>query len=309
MKILSLCLLILSGSCLMAQNPDSLSADTTKKILPKVWNRGGGVTINLSQVSLSNWAAGGSGSTSGIVLFNLFLNRKKERTIWENRVDMAYGLIKQGENNDFRKSDDVLILSSKHNYEMLGNKLYYTNLAELRTQFTVGYKYEKDPLTDLETATLISDFLSPGFLILSTGLSYKPNDSFSITVSPLTGKITIVQNDALSAAGAYGIDPGETIRKELGSNITAEVKTKIMENVQLKSNLNLFSGYGSFGNVDLNSETVILMKVNKYISASITTQFIYDDDIDIIRDNGTAGPSLQVKNVINVGFVYSFVRK
>ena len=66
-------------------------------------------------------------------------------------------------------------------------------------------------------------------------------------------------------------------------------------------------------NVDVNWELLIGLKVNKYISASISTQMIYDHDIPVpverdidgVTVKGT-GPRLQFKQVLAIGFSYKF---
>ena len=63
-------------------------------------------------------------------------------------------------------------------------------------------------------------------------------------------------------------------------------------------------------NVDINWDLLILMKVNKFITASINTNLIYDDDVNITRDkngdgiNEINGPRTQFKEIIGIGFSY-----
>ena len=51
------------------------------------------------------------------------------------------------------------------------------------------------------------------------------------------------------------------------------------------------------------------MKINKYLTATLTTHLIYDDDIIISREvDGKIkeGPTTQFKEVFGVGFSYKF---
>ncbi|HJZ39090.1 MAG TPA: hypothetical protein VJ203_01855 [Bacteroidales bacterium] len=54
------------------------------------------------------------------------------------------------------------------------------------------------------------------------------------------------------------------------------------------------------------------MKVNKYISATLSTHLLYDDDIDIEIDNNDdgitdeTGPRIQFKEVLAIGFSFIF---
>ena len=48
------------------------------------------------------------------------------------------------------------------------------------------------------------------------------------------------------------------------------------------------------------------MYVNKWISATISTNMLYDDDVKVAQKDGTAGPRLQFKEVLGVGLQFSF---
>ncbi|HEY3372353.1 MAG TPA: DUF3078 domain-containing protein [Prolixibacteraceae bacterium] len=270
----------------------------------KTWKVGGMISLNFSQVSITNWAAGGRSSNAGVGIFNIFGIYKKDNLLWENSLDMGYGVIKE-ENRHSVKSDDRIDLNSKLGIKKT-EKLYYSALFNFKTQFAPGYK---DP--NYEDA--ISRFLSPGYVTLSLGLDYKPNKAWSIFVSPLTGKMTIVTDDVLSAQGAFGVDPGKTIRTEVGSFVKVELKTGLMKNVSLNSKLDLFSSYtNNPENIDVNWDVLINMKINDYLSAVLITNMIYDDDIKIaIDDNNDGviekrGPRLQFKEIFGVGFNLKF---
>ncbi|MBK8927730.1 MAG: hypothetical protein IPM74_17965 [Crocinitomicaceae bacterium] len=81
----------------------------------------------------------------------------------------------------------------------------------------------------------------------------------------------------------------------------------MMENITITSKLSLFSNYANNPqNIDVNWENLIEFKVNKYISATLATHLIYDDDIDITDADGNTGPRTQFKEVIGIGFSYKF---
>ncbi|MFY0654191.1 MAG: DUF3078 domain-containing protein [Cyclobacteriaceae bacterium] len=292
-KVLFLILLIPCMS--VAQN-----SDTT------YWKTGGVSSLSFSQVSLTNWAAGGNNSVAFNSYLNLFANYAKDRSIWENSLELGYGLIKQAD-ADFEKSDDKINLTTKYGRAWTdeGRKWFWTMNFNLRTQFAKGFSQE-DPTTP------ISKFMAPGYIVIAAGLDYKPNEYFSMSYAPVTGKITVVSDDVLSAAGAFGVDPGSKSRSELGSYLTAQFKKDIMENVNFESKLQLFSNYAENPqDVDVNWENALLMKINKFLSASLINQLIYDADIDIptFDENGNVtdlGPKVQFKNIFGVGFTYTF---
>lgn len=307
MKVLKLLvLLVMFSGVLIAQN------DSTK-----AWTRGGMFSLNASQVSLTNWSAGGQNNISGNVLTNLFINYQEGNTSWENSLDLGYGLQKQGDASPI-KSDDKIDFVSKFGYKA-SKEWNYSAIVNFKTQFTEGFNYPNDSIA-------ISNFMAPGYLVLTVGMDYKPNKHFSAFISPVTGKTTFVNNQDLANAGAFGveaavIDPatglvatkGKTIRNEFGGYIKLQVKYDIMKNVNLQSKIDLFSNYiDKPENIDVNWEMLLAMKINDYITANINTLLIYDDDIKIEVDennDGTidaVGPRIQFKEVFSLGLSVKF---
>jgi len=81
-----------------------------------------------------------------------------------------------------------------------------------------------------------------------------------------------------------------------------------MKNVSLNSTLGLFSNYlENPQNIDVNWNVFILMKINDFLSANLTTQLIYDDDIKTSdKDGNVKGAKVQFKEVFGVGLTYKF---
>ena len=270
----------------------------------KSWHLGGLTSLNFSQVSLTNWAAGGQSSTAGVGIFNVFGNYKKDNLSWENSLDMGYGLLKE-QNSDVVKSDDRFELNSKFGVKKTEH-LYYSTLFNFKTQFAPGYKYPN-------TTDAISRFLSPAYMTLSLGVDYKPSKALSFFISPLTGKMTIVSDNILSSQGAFGVDAGKKVRMEVGSYFKAEIKTDLMKNVSINSKVDLFSSYlHNPENIDVNWDLLINMKINDFLSANLITNLIYDDDIKTPTDiiiNGIPqmnGPRVQFKEMFGLGLNFKF---
>ncbi len=253
------------------------------------WEKGGLISVTFSQTSLSNWAAGGDDAISANALLNLFANYKKDKSSWENTLNMEYGLMKQNDQS-LRKSIDKLELTSKYGYKVT-EKWYASALFEFKSQFAKGYDYAGS------NKTKVSNLLAPAYITLALGMDYKPNDNFSAYLSPLTGKLTVVNDNDLSNAGAFGVDPGDKTRFEFGALTKFTYKKEIMKNVNLQTMLTLFTAYESFGNVDINWDLMLNLKVNDYITATVNTSLIYDDDV-LTR--------VQFKEVIGVGLAYKF---
>ena len=276
----------------------SFGQDAVKK--DSLWKVGVESALSFSQVSLSNWAAGGENSVAANGFINLFSNYKKDNKIWENKLEVAFGLQKQGDFS-LRKSNDKLEFSSTYGQKAFKNT-YLTTTLNFRSQFADGYKYPND-------SVIISSFLAPAYILLTVNLDYKPNDFFTLGFSPFSGRVTIVGDKFLSDQGAYGVTKGKKARYEFGGTVNMNYKKEIIKNVEIKTNLILFSNYlDAPQNIDVNWEVHIDMKINEFLSAKISTNLIYDDDVKITDKNGNVGPRTQFKEMFGVGFAYKFHR-
>jgi len=274
----------------------------------RYWKTGGVFSLSMAQSSFTNWAAGGQNSLALNGLINLNANFKKDKQAWDNTLTLGYGKMQQkGNDLGWVKTDDRIDLLSKYGYAA-SKFWYYTGLVSFKTQMAPGYNYPN-------TVDKISDLFSPAYLLFSLGMDYKPSPVFSVYLSPLTVKTTIVGDDVLSAAGVFGVDPGKKFRAELGAyaNLLFK-KDEIIKNVNFQSKLDLFSNYlHNPQNVDVSWENLIVLKVNKFLSATVTTHLLYDDDILVkVGEDSEGDPVLgkrvQFKEVIGVGFTYKFGR-
>ncbi len=268
------------------------------------WKKGGVININTAQTSLTNWAAGGESSVAIGGLLNLFANNKEAKSLWENYLEVGYGTLKQGKDNGWRKTDDKIDFTSKYGLKA-ADKFYYAALLNFKTQMANGYNYPNDSVK-------ISSFMSPGYLLLALGIDYKPRDNFGLFFAPLTLKLTFVMDDTLAAHGAFGVDPGKNVKSEFGGYLRVFYTQNLMENITLQTKLDLFSNYlHNPQNIDVNWEVLISMKVNKFISATLSTQLLYDDDVVItrVKDNGTKETfksKVQFKEVLAAGLSIKF---
>jgi hypothetical protein len=299
--LLAISLVVIAAGYLSGQVTDQ-EADLLDRDqeLEEGWNTGGSFSLGVSQISLSNWAAGGESSLSGNGLVNFFAGYRRNNLLWTNILDIGYG-IQRREGAPTRKTDDRIDAVSKLGIEAASN-LYYAGLLNFRTQMAPGYA---DPENDVE----ISNFLSPGYLLGALGIDYRPVDNFSIFLAPVTSKITIVRSQALADAGAYGVEPGENFRNEFGSYFRADYRLNITDDIRLQTKLDLFSNYlDKPQNLDVNWETLLTMSLTDYIGISFSTHLIYDEDMvaGVDPDNGPPGPRVQFKQLLIVGFSYNF---
>lgn len=262
------------------------------------WTVSGVTSLNLSQLALSNWAAGGENNVSGNVLIQFSGDYDNGSLNWDNDLTLGYGLVKQGE-DPARKSDDQIDLSSKLGYRA-SERWLYSGLVSFKTQFDEGYDNPGDA-----NRNKISNFMAPGYLNISAGMDYKPDDNFSLFISPVTGKMTFVMDEELSAAGAFGVDSAQNIRAELGAFLKMAFAKEILKNVTLDTKIGLFSNYLENPQyVDVSWDLLLTFKVNEYISATLMTQLIYDYDIKFGPNADEA--RVQFKELFGLGLTYNF---
>ncbi|NLE35767.1 MAG: DUF3078 domain-containing protein [Bacteroidales bacterium] len=278
-------------------------ADTTEG-----WHKSGVFALNMSQASFTNWAAGGQNSVALNGLINLAANYKMDQSAWDNALVIGYGkMLQKGNDLGWVKTDDRIDFQSKYGRKA-SEKWYYSGLMSFRSQMDNGFNYP-------DTDNKISDLFAPAYLLFSLGMDYKPNPEFSMFLSPLTSKNTIVMDDHLSSIGAFGVDPGKKFRPELGAYANlAWKKDEIMKNVNFLTKLDLFTNYlKKPQNIDISWEVLLVLKVNEFISATVNTLLLYDDDILIKVDEGGEGEPVmgrraQFKEVIGVGLTYNFIK-
>ncbi len=313
-------LLLLSFNFLYAQitEPEETLRKKTLDTL-QGWKTGVTLSVSATQTSFVNWAAGGQNSLALTNMGSIFAHYKKKNASWDNSFDVGYGVLRQGDDKIWKKTDDRIDLTSKFG-KRASKKWYYAALLNFRTQFDAGYDYPNDSVK-------VSDFLAPAYIIGGLGMDYKPTDNFSAFIAPATSKTTIVNNQTLADKGAFGVEKavideatgniitrGEKVRSEFGGYIRlAYQKSNILENVDISTRLDLFSNYlDNPQNIDINWELLISMKINKYITVTLASRIIYDDDMKIgidTNDDGVHdkfGPRTQYSQVIGVGLAYRF---
>lgn len=271
---------------------------TPPKPEPSRWTKGAFTQLGFSQVSLTNWAAGGFSSVSMNAYVNIYANYSYKKMYWENRVQLAYGFV-HSFGDRYKKSDDKLIIDSKVASQAI-DKLFMSAFINFRSQFSPGFTYPSSG-----GATMVSQFLAPGYLTLGVGMDYKPSPKFTMNISPLTGNLVIVQKPQLRSK--YGNRPDQAVKVELGAQFKADTKFQIEKTTTVTSTVTLFSNFlGNMSHIKVNWEAMADSKITKYLSANIRTTLIYDHNIRIPDANGISAPRVQFKELLSIGFSYTF---
>ena len=157
--------------------------------------------------------------------------------------------------------------------------------------------------------------MNPASFVFAVGLDYKLNSKFSMLISPITSKFTVVLDTASIDQTKFGLSDDETVKKEIGAYIKIQYKIKITDDINVENKLNLFSNYiNNPQNIDINYEANINMKVNDFIITTIHLHLIYDDDIKIPVYEEISGldtkvgttKKIQFKELLSVGIAYKF---
>ncbi|MFW5804773.1 MAG: DUF3078 domain-containing protein [bacterium] len=298
-KGVGLFFLFFSINSVYSQVTDSIQADTAK-----IWDFNGSGNVNFSQVQVSeNWAKGGENSLSLLTDLGLFLTYTKNKHFFKNSLFLEYGTFKSASFSSFRKNSDRLEFVSN-----LGRKIskvwYYSLLASYQSQIVKGYEY---PGVDTIPPNLISSFNSPGYFVLSIGMDYKPSDMLTVHISPLTSKTTFVTDERVDETN-YGLDENKKIKEEIGAYLNAYYLLNIYKNITWENKINFFTNYLSHPErVDVDWQSKLFFKINKYFSTTISTHLIYDYDIVFENEeNGEDEPKVQFKQMMSLGFSYKF---
>lgn len=272
-----------------------------------LWESKGLVNVHFSQVQLNNWASGGQSNLSLLTKFDQNWNLDRERFGWDSELHLAFGLLHRPEDRVFLKTDDRVEWSSKLGYRTTESG-FMTIMAHFRSQLAPGFAIENGiPNRDL----LNSNWLSPGYGVLAAGMDYKhPTKTINVFLAPITFKSTWVLDDSLSQAGAFGVEPGESSRYEVGGYLKLNASLKLSKEISYAIRLDLFSNFmDKPENIDVYSDHIISLKVNSWLTTTISATLIYDDDISLTKSpediDGTLvpniGPGLQLKQVLSVG--------
>ena len=292
---------------IITEKPDTISN----------WKHKNVMGIDISEIAFVNWSAGGTSAITGLVRGDLKYDYKDDYQMWSNELIFRYGLNKQ-EGIELRKTDDAFKINSTYGLRTNPtSNWYHSAKLNFNTQFTNGYNYPN-------TENPISKPFAPAYLFLGIGSEYiyKP-ENFTLYLSPLTLKSTMVLDQTLADSGAYGvkkavyddegnlISKGEKSKTELGILINSYLEREIFNNIILKNRLTLYTDYlHNFGNIDVDWQCFSYLTVNQYVKANVGFNLIYDEDIDVIKEKDgvkiNEGPKVQLKQVLGIGLEYIF---
>ena len=278
--------------------------------LPQGWSHKGNFGLNFGQSSFTNWAAGGQNTVNGQGIFNYEIHYLKDKFKWDNTLNTALGYSYFDFKKKPIKTDDKIEFTSLATLKATEHLNYGVELA-FRSQFAYGFDYSK------ASTQYISKCLAPAYISLGLGIEWVPNPHFSLYFSPITGRITIVNDNYLASIGAFGVnelDKNDTVvhtnyakvRYEFGARAVAKFQYPLAKNIDFNSKLELFSNYLKNPQyIDVDWQNMLVLKVNDWLNCNLSTHLIYDRDIPFYDENNVKieGSKVQFKEVLAVGFM------
>ncbi len=267
------------------------------------WRKSLKAGLNINQSAFSgNWKAGGINSAGFNGLLNYKACFKKDKTSWDNEIDLLYGMV-NNEGQGPRKTLDRFYLDTKVG-RTLAEKWEGFLGVNLLSQFAKGYKYVKDA-NGIEQELLLSQSFSPIFITTSLGAEWKPVSYFKMRFSPVAPRVTILrENDgryaAVDQAAPYGVTLGKSERFEwYAFNMIADLDKDIARDLNLKVRYVMFANYQTLeiNKVDHRVDLSLTAKMGRFINVNLGGIFIYDYDQD---------HSPQYSQAISLGFLYTF---
>lgn len=261
-----------------AANNQPTDSDTTK---PSSWTKSWVVNISGNQASYKNWSQGGVNSLATTGTTNLKLKYDGEQISNSIRLNLQFGQTWLDE-SDSRKTADLINLRNKVDYFWASKAVSAFAELDFRTQFVKGY--------DDDYEQVVSNFMAPGYLTESIGVSYQPKPFFSAQLG-LGLKQTFVRIDSLNYF--YGLDENESMRSEGGVTIAFKMDKDFAETFNYSGELNTFTNLqSSLRSTDVIFRNELSGKLNSFLSTVIQFDLMFDDDVS---------KKVQMRQAISVG--------
>ena len=263
--------------------------------IDSIWTKRGNIAVLLNQTGFSDWVGGGTNNFSATIKFDYEWEYSDQGWNWLSNVESAFGLAKYKNAPFARKIDDRILIQSIIGKEFTKN-LSFSAFFNFTSQIGNGYKYKKD-VDNNEIRELTTRIFYPAYFQIGSGFLWKKDEKLWVNYSSIASRLILVSkkftDGLLDNETYFGVASKKTSRYELGANLTFHSEGRLIENVNYKQDLKLFSNYlEDASNIDLDYLAQIEINVNSLLSTQLIFQLIYDDN---------AVSRLQVREVFGVG--------
>lgn len=263
------------------------------------WNTKTAIGLNLNQAAFSNnWSGGGVNSMAIAGIINYKTEYRRETFSYTDEVILNYGKVKNRDQLE-KKTVDRIYWDNKAAVQLSKN-WYFFGSVNFESQFDKGFTYSRVGNGE-EVASLLSRFMSPGYLTESLGFEYKPNKYFSTRIGTGTARQTFVLDTAIHNAknNNFGVPIGSKIRNELAFQVVTNFDKDIFHNINLKTKYMMFVPYDNFGYINHRLDVALTAKVNRFMNTSITGVGLYDRN---------TSSKIQGSQTLSLGLTFIFPR-
>lgn len=284
------------------------------------WKTTTSIGINVNQSSFSdNWTGGGVNSLAVGGLVNYKAEYSKENYSYVSEVVLQYGKVRNKSQLQ-KKTNDRIFWDNKAAFQLSKNWYFFGSLT-FESQFDKGFSYSM--LNGIETPSLISKFMSPGYLTESIGFEYKPSKFFSTRFGTGTARQTFVMDnlslnqakverllaskpnatneeiDAAYQTDNYGVAYNKNFENSLAFQVVMAFDKDIFPNINLKTRYAVFLPYEDLKQIDHRLDVALTAKINRFMNVSLTGVGLYDKD---------TAPKIQGSQTLAMGLIFIFPR-
>ncbi len=266
------------------------------KVLKGPWSIGGTENIQFAQGYIDNWVKGGESSITLSSDLRLNADYKKGKHEWENYIIHKVGIIST-ENDKGRVNTDLIEINTKYGHKASA-KWYYSFLYNFKTQLFYGYAH-----ADKDKEAPVSGFMAPAYMSFAIGMDYKPSRKFTLLLSPITSRITIVNDTVKFNQTKFGVPENKSSHVVNGISVVNNFEYLISKEIKLSSRFDAFYQYldrikdEDGPQVQLDWEVILDMRINRFLSTRLLAHARYFTN---------ESEKLQFREDFNIAFRYHF---
>ncbi len=264
-------------SFLAISNEQKIINDSIKKQYLLLWSNG---FFSMTKATYKDWQRSGENYFACLLELEPYFKSNTSDLFQEQKISLKYGFIKNKGQRLHKHEDEIYYRSTFKRH--LTKDITLDLQAKFTTQLGKTYL---PTLNDQgkEEFILHSSFLSPAYIIGSTGFSYKPYTSLSLSAGLASTKLSIVRNQSLYHQAEddviFNVPRNENHVWEYGFAAYIEFKKELFKNIEVQNELNLFINKDHFKSIDIDSKSSLSLKLNKHIKTMLSHHLLYDEDI------------------------------
>lgn len=280
------------------------------------WNKSFSAGLNVNQAGFNaEWKIAQSAISNTAVSVFLFTKSeyvKKSHSI-VNDLQLQYGKSFTESNlaPTWRKNLDRIFFDSKYAYG-INSKLGIFGSVLFQSQFDNGLRFDKfklAPNSKSDSTSVVSSFLSPGYLDEAAGLEYKPVPYFSLRFGAVAFRQTFVTNDVVKKntvkfdgkdSVSYGVNINDNLKNQFGCNLVMKFDKDFNPNFNVKMIYQYFSAYDNLAVSTNRLDAIFTAKVFKFVNVNLQAVLLYNQDQ--IRH-------IQFSEALALGIVYQLSNK